>query len=62
MNAQRIVEQRLLLNAAVEIHARRLFEGHTRLVAFLQLQARQTHVEIGILCQSILSSGRFSQP
>ena len=54
MDAQSIIVQSLFLNRLVIIADRSLFESHTSLVAILQLQISQTHVQVGILCQRIL--------
>ena len=61
MNAECIIEQSLLLNATVEIHARSLLKRHTCLIAFLQLQSGQSHVQVSILSQCILRTGCLTQ-
>ena len=61
MNAECIIEQCLFLDATVEVHARSLFERHTCLIAFLQLQSGQSHVQVSILSQRILCTGSLTQ-
>ena len=61
MDAQSIIVQSLFLNRLVIIADRSLFESHTSLVAILQLEISQTHVQVGILCQCILHHGGTSQ-
>ena len=54
MDAQCIIVQSLFLHRLVIITDRCLFKSHTGLVAVLQLQISQTHVQVGILSQRIL--------
>ena len=61
MNAECIIEQSLFLNATVEVHTRSLLKRHTRLIALLQLQSGQSHVQVSILSQRILRTGCLTQ-